>query len=185
MRYGIKSVSMDDIAREMGVSKKTIYQEVEDKAKLVSQVLMHHMQCEEQNLKEIKSQELNVIGQLVSISKKVLELLRSLRPVLIYDLQKYYPDTWRLMQINFFPFIENVMQQNILLGKTQGLYRRNTDEKIVARLYVNMAKTLNDDTIFDLNEFERTLLFRQMMEYHIRGIISPDYIEQLDLSFLE
>lgn len=185
MRFGIKSVSMDDIAREMGASKKTIYQEVADKASLVTEVLLHHIQCEEQNLQEIKSQESNAIGQLVSISKKVLELLRNLRPVLLYDLKKYYPKTWQLMQKNFFPLIEHVMEDNIRLGKSQGLYRINLDEKVIARLYVNMARTLNDDTIFDLDEFDRSLLFKQMMEYHIRGIISPEYIKKVDWSFLD
>lgn len=185
MRYGIKSVSMDDLAHEIGISKKTIYQEVDDKAKLVTEVLNHHIQCEEQHLQEIKLKESNAISQLVGISKKVLELLRNLRPVLLYDLKKYYPETWQLMQKNFFPLIERVMEDNLRLGKRQGMYRQNLDEKVVARLYVNMAKTLNDDTIFDLDEFDRSLLFKQMMEYHIRGIISPENIKKMDWSFLD
>ena len=100
MKYGIKSVSMDDVARELGISKKTLYQHFTDKDELVQKVVDYHMDMQEQEMKKIACAGHNAIEELLMVSKNITQLLKQTNPSVTYDLQKYYPETWRSIAIN-------------------------------------------------------------------------------------
>ena len=98
LRYGIKSVSMDDISRSLGISKKTLYQAVPNKAGLISRVLDRFMQDEYTQILELKEKSNDPIHELVLMAKHMTSILVKMSPVAIHDLKKYYIDQWQAME---------------------------------------------------------------------------------------
>ena len=88
-KYGTKSITMDDIAREIGVSKKTIYQFFKDKNELVSEVAEAYNAQELKDLEVIEQEAHDVIDEMVRLSHHIRQKLNSLNPSLLYDLEKY------------------------------------------------------------------------------------------------
>ncbi len=97
MTYGIKSVTMDDVAKHLRMSKKTLYQYVSDKNDLVKKCLDRDCQVTEVLVKEVLSKGLNAIEENFEISKHIVEDLKNIHPSIFYDLEKYYPDAWNTM----------------------------------------------------------------------------------------
>ncbi|NRA48435.1 MAG: TetR/AcrR family transcriptional regulator, partial [Phaeodactylibacter sp.] len=98
LRYGIKSVTMDDIAREMGMSKKTLYQYVPNKADLIDQIFQAHIDDEQCMTEEIRSTSSDALEEMLKIGQYVVQKLRSVSPAAVYDLRKYYGSIWKNME---------------------------------------------------------------------------------------
>ena len=98
LRYGIKSVTMDDIARELGISKKTLYQFVENKTDLIQQIFRQKIEGEIKLIAEIRATAQDAIDEMMKIARHAIDELRKLTPTIVYDLQKYYHGTWKMME---------------------------------------------------------------------------------------
>ena len=98
LRYGLKSVTMEDIARKLGVSKKTIYQYVDNKTDLISKIMLAHIEEEKAMMEAAKNSSEDAIGEMFAVARYALQQLRQLSPTLMYDLQKYYSNIWLLLQ---------------------------------------------------------------------------------------
>ena len=110
MRYGIRSVSMDDIAKEAGVSKKTVYQNIEDKATLVKESLHEIlMKDREYVTASINLENTNAFEKLLIIFEKGFEIICKIKPTVIYDLQKYYRESWELVQVYHIDFMRKII----------------------------------------------------------------------------
>ena len=92
MRYGIRSVSMDDIARELGISKKTLYQQVENKSDLIRQIFAERSMQERLAIEAMRQESDNAIEEVVEVARFMISRLRLLSPTSRYDLEKYYQD---------------------------------------------------------------------------------------------
>lgn len=172
MRYGIKSVTMDDIAREMGISKKTLYQYVDNKADLIQQIFQQHMEEERAVMGQIKREASDAIAQILTIGKYVVRLLREISPSAIYDLQKYYHNIWREMDVLRQQDIYSVIRENLQWGINQGVYRSNLNPDIISKLYVGKTSLLVDEEVFPIREYNIGELFEEFINYHIQGIAS-------------
>jgi AcrR family transcriptional regulator len=181
MTYGIKSVTMDDIARHMRMSKKTLYQYVSDKNDLVKKCLDHDCQVSEATIKEILTKGMNAIEENFEISKHIVDDLKNIHPSIFYDLEKYYPDAWNTMHELRHEFVAVVMQQNMEKGIKEGLYRSDLDVALMTRLWVSRLNIIFDPNFFSLSDFNLAQVYRQMFVHHVRGIASNEglkYIEQ-------
>ncbi len=176
-RYGIKSISMDDIAKELGISKKTLYQQVEGKQDLISQTVMLSMNEEEDLLEKISKNAENAIEEMRGIANYVLDFLNNLNPRLIFDLQKFYPESWSLIEEGHFRFIKKIITDNINRGKQEGLYRDEINTAIIADLYVSNSKHFIIESMMKL-DYPPADVFTEMILYHLHGIMS-DKGEQL------
>lgn len=172
MRYGIRSVTMDDIARDLGISKKTLYQHVDNKADLVDRITESYIQGEKQCLAEISANAKDAIDQQLMIARHVVQILRRMRPTTMFDLKKYYRECWEKMDRFHLGYVYRVIRSNIEQGIYEGLYRQNLDPDIIAKLYVGKTMILNDEEMFPLREYNRDDLFVQYINYHLRGILS-------------
>ncbi|MCB0705440.1 MAG: TetR/AcrR family transcriptional regulator [Saprospiraceae bacterium] len=179
MRYGIKSVSMDDIARELGISKKTLYQVVDNKAELIDEVIAQYLEGEECSIETIRKSATDSIEEMLLISAHVTQVMRQLRPATIYDLQKYHKSAWMRIEGHHQEHVYKVVSDNILAGIQQGLYREEVDADIIARLYVSKSFVLVDEKIFPLKDFHRDKLLLEFIYYHIHGIASAKGLEVL------
>lgn len=179
MKYGVKSVSMDDLCRTLGISKKTIYTFINNKEELVVKVIQKHLNQNEKEISEIISHSADALDEMVSITRHVLVFLRKIQPSLIFDLKKYHPQVWKLIETQHFSFIENVIYNNIQRGIREGLYRSDIDAKIIARLYVTKSTNIVNEDYFPLTEFDRQKLVIQMLLYHLYGLVSDTGREKM------
>ena len=179
LKCGIKSVSMDDVARELKVSKKTLYRFVKDKTDLVSKALTFHCSREVEVTCKIISRNSNAIDELIEISQHVREQLRQVHPSIHYDLEKYYPDAWRIFTAHKMEHIYSCVAQNLEKGIKQGLYRTTINIPIIARIYISRIDAVFDAQIFPPDKFKMIDVYSEMLRYHIRGIASEKGIKYL------
>ena len=178
MRLGIKSVTMDEMARQLSMSKKTIYTFVKDKNNLVEQCLELFHFKEECDIQEISEKQLNAIEELLAIGELVASSLRSIHPSIFFDLQKYHPDVLKKFEAHKNTFIKGCIVSNLEKGKKDGLYRKNLDVDIIANMYLSFIDVLfGSDTFAGNSSFLD--VYSEYFRYHIRGIASASGLAQL------
>lgn len=183
VRNGIKSMTMDDIARSMGMSKKTLYKYFKDKGDLVFQVLENYLEEDKKALDNICALGLNAIDEMFEITKHTGEQIKDLHPSIHYDLEKYYPDAWQLF-INFkFQYIYTSVKTNLEKGIREQLYRENLNASIIAKIHISRIDVIFDPQMFPVTEFKFTDVLTEMMRYHIRGIASEKGIKYMIKKF--
>lgn len=181
MRVGIKSVSMDDIARDLGISKKTIYKHFSDKRDLVRSVLDKSISAEEQICKTCFQSSENAIRKMINLSKFVSQAHQTMNPAVIYDLQKYYPSQWKRFDAFRVGFISESIKTNINEGQKEGLFRKNINPEIISSLYVQLVKGLITYFSGNPSNYDFVTIHKQMVMYHLYGICSTQgltYLEQ-------
>jgi hypothetical protein len=181
MRFGIKSVSMDDIARKLGVSKKTLYLHLENKAELIRLILDEKLEEEILKMEDFRKSAGNAIDEILTISDFVVATLREMPTTIIYDLQKYYPATWKGFDQKYNAHIYDTIFNNIKWGMEQGLYRKNLNPDIISKFYVGRAMTVVDDEVFPLGTYDCEVLFEEHIKYHIHGIASLKGLKMLEM----
>ncbi len=179
MRFGIKAVSMDDIARELSISKKTLYKHVKDKNDLVSKVMTLNCEMEKCLLVDISSTTKNAIDEIIEVSKHVSNQLKLIHPSLHFDLNKYYPKAWKIFSDHKKDGILVFIENNLKRGIKEKLYRDNINPKVIARLYIHKVDALFDSDIFPPNEISFLEAYTEMMKYHIRGIANEKGVEYM------
>lgn len=132
MRYGVRSVSMDDIARHLGVSKKTIYQHFSDKDALVTDVSRSHLERHILLFRQLKAQSNNAIEELAKLSVWIKEDMEKMNPSLLMDIQKHHPRAFRHWMQYKEKFVRESVVQNIEQGKREGHFRPQVNAEIIA-----------------------------------------------------
>jgi TetR/AcrR family transcriptional regulator, cholesterol catabolism regulator len=169
-RYGIKSVTMDDIAKNLGMSKKTIYQFFTDKDEIVATLGRRTQEQHCKNFAEIEASCKDAIDGILQTMKYMAAMFSSMNPNIFYDLQKYHPKSWE----NFKEFKEKVMMelvvQNIEKGKKQGLYRVDIDPVIVARLRIEEVEMGMNPQIFPPGKFNLVEVEVALLDHWLHGI---------------
>lgn len=179
MKYGIKSLTMDDLSGHLGISKKTLYQYVSDKKDLVKKSIELAIETDQCMLGDISVKEENAIDELLAINEKISQKLQSMQPAVMYDLQKHYPEAWKVMENHKKCFVCEMVVENINKGIEQGLYRENTNPDIIARIYVVMVDKIFDADTFPSHQYTFSNIHREVVRYHIRGIANDKGIKYL------
>lgn len=185
MKYGIKSVTMDDVSRELGISKKTLYQYVSDKNELVKKVLELEINDRAKDFSKMECPELNAIEEIFEVHKMVRDMLKNYNPSTEYDLRKYYPELHaQLIKVRRERIYNNTLA-NLAKGKAEGLYRKELNDELIAKLQLSRVEAAFDDKIFTQEELVSPKLFLEMFIYHIRGIANQKGLEVLDQKLKE
>lgn len=172
-RYGIKSLTMDDVAGELGISKKTLYQMVESKDDLVMKVLQHHTSREKSQCLNMASEASNAIEEILIVLDSNSQEMAQMKTNVINDLQKYHREGWLLIRNFHFDFVYKIIRENMMRGRKEGLYRENFDIDILAKLHLATAFNLFDEQIFPDGSTPRNVLFKEYMLHFLHGIVSP------------
>lgn len=180
MRLGIKSVSMDDIAREMGVSKKTIYVEVSNKEELISLVMEDDFCKDMEVLEQNHGESLDAIDEFLRNSRYFIRQMRAMSPATLRDLQKYYPVIWKGLVKNHHLEFEKSLKENLERGLEEGIYRGDLDPVIIARFYSSMMMSVIDTSIFPAQERPISEIIGHLSHYHFHGIVNQFGRERLD-----
>ena len=172
LRYGFKSVTMDDLASDLGISKKTLYTHVVNKTDLIDQITSKLIQDHKSAMEEMAATADNALHEMVLSARFIVRLLRRMSPKTIYSLKKYYRAQWNKIDAFHFRYIYNIIRTNVVRGIEEGLYRDSLDPDIIAKLYVGKSMLLADETLFPTRDYEREALFIQYFNYHVQGIAS-------------
>jgi AcrR family transcriptional regulator len=171
-QYGIKSVTMDDIAGHLGMSKKTIYSFFDDKDKLVCALTGKEFENQQSDLIKIADQTQNAVEEMMGIIKYLSVMFSKMNRYLIYDLQKYHPNAWKLFSNFKEDCIVKVMQRNIKRGIKEELYRPAVNPRIMALLRMKEAEWALDTEVFPPKEFTLGEVHVQLLEHFLYGIVS-------------
>ena len=180
MKYGIKAVTMDDMSRHLGISKKTLYNFVKDKNDLVTKSLKLQCNSENKEVCSIRERELSAIEEMFEIGKFISGMLKEVHPSIHYDLEKYHPEAFEGSIKEHKENVFNCISQNLEKGIEEGYYRKDLTIKVIAHLYIRKVDLVFDASIFPPNEISFEQVYGVMFGYHIRGIASKKGIEYLE-----
>jgi AcrR family transcriptional regulator len=169
---GFKSVTMDDIAATMGISKKTIYTHFKNKTDLVKEATLAMFNVISHGIDCISGQDKNPIEELYDIKKFVMTHLKDEKSSPQYQLQKYYPEIFNTLKGLQFDTMQECTLKNLRKGVEQGLYRDNLNIEFVSRIYFIGVIGMKDDKLFPSQNFPKAKLMEDYLEYHLRGIVT-------------
>lgn len=149
IKYGLKSITMDDVARELGISKKTLYNYVTDKKDLIEKSLLHTFEKQRVFLEQVKAKGLNAIQELFEVYKYIDQTIKECNPTMNYDLNKYYPELAEYIRNNKREQMYKSLKENMKKGINEGLFRKNINIEIIARLHIFRMESLMGQPIFD------------------------------------
>lgn len=173
LERGFKSITMDDLANEIGMSKKTIYSEYGNKTELVEDCVMNKFCDLSEGIDLIIAMGKNAIEELFEIKKYVLSHLNDEKTSPQFQLMKYYPKIYMTIRTMHFNKMHKCVLSNVERGIQQELYRENLDTEFIARIYYSGINSIKDQTIFPIERFPISKLMDSFLEYHLRGIITP------------
>ncbi len=171
-RFGVRSVTMDDIAKELGISKKTIYQNFADKDTLVEQVMGMEIKCEQRDMNRLEAEASDPIDEVMRTSAHVRDSFSTMNPVLLTDLKKYYPKCWAIFQQHKYEYIIQGISGNLQRGVEAGLYRTDIDVGVLARMRVEQIEMAFDSSIFPPQQFTMIEVQVQLIHHFLRGILT-------------
>ncbi len=172
---------MDDLARELGLSKKTLYQYYQDKEDVVRQVIKQLIQAQKEGISRVlDTKDANAIDKLMMMTSFFADHLKNSNPSLAYDLQKHYNNIWK----EVIDFKRNEVylhiMDNIAEGIEQGLYRNDVNYDIISRAYVSRMEMYQTDLWQPLDKYTLHEVFSTLFVYHIRGIATTAGLKYLD-----
>ena len=180
MKYGIKSVTMDDVARELSISKKTLYQYVTDKDDLVGKFIDNETVIRQEEICKCFRIGFNAVEELFEISIFMNKLMRDQNPATEHDLMKYYPIHYQKTVIARREGIFNYILTNLKKGIKEGLYRKEMNKEVIAKLYLWRSENVHFNKLFTVEEFTSIKLFVELLTYHVRGIATEKGIIVLE-----
>jgi len=170
LNLGFKSVTMDDLASEMRISKKTIYTHFQNKTKLV-EATTHHLFCViTEGINTILEENQDPIAELYAIKAFVMHHLKNEKAAPLHQLEKYYPKIHQGLKTKQFEVFQECVVENLKRGITQGVFRQNIDIQFISRIYFIGTNGIKDKNMFPEQQFPVTQLMDNYLEYHILGI---------------
>jgi AcrR family transcriptional regulator len=174
LNLGFKSVTMDDLAEEMGISKKTIYSHFGNKTDLVKQCTMNLFHKISHGINCICDQGENPIAELYEIKRFALMNLKNEKASPLYQLKKYYPRIHHTLHQKQYEVVKECVKTNIQRGVEMGIYRKELNVEFISRIYFAGMTSLKDDSLFPRHEFPMVELMDHYLEYHLRAIVTPE-----------
>ena len=169
-RYGIRSVSMDDIAAQLGMSKKTLYQYYVDKDELVTGVFSAIMEDNKLRCGEGRKASENALHEVFLSFDRVQDMFANMNPAVLYDMEKYHPDCFKKFKEHKNGFMYQMLKSNIERGVQEGLYREDIDIDILTRYRIYSIMLAFDPEIFPNNRSHLVHIEQQLLEVFLNGI---------------
>lgn len=178
MNYGVRSVTMDDIAKHLGMSKKTIYQHFKDKEDIVIQATAMAFEEEERKFNEIEATAKNAVEQLYMLTVCLRDRIKlNTNSSILYDLKKYYPRAWEKYRKYKHDVIYDSVMRNLKLGMTEGLFRININPEVLAHLRIGEVELSFNKEFFPEEKFNLVEIHSQLFDHFTYGILSEEGIK--------
>lgn len=181
-KYGLKSITMDDIAKEAGISKKTLYTFFSNKTDIVNHIVATFLNKHIADVEAIKNKAENAIDEYYSISKVVLNTFREIQPALIYDLAKFYPASMKQIEQFQTQLVAQKIQENLERGIKEGFYRSCMNVELISKIYAQSINSIIGGNLFQDSAYSFEQIYREFFIYHVSGVCNEkgkEYINRI------
>ena len=172
---------MDDIAGELGVSKKTLYNDFRDKDDLINRVVDFDMDQSRRLLEEVFESAPNALEELFMVNQQIHSTRAFYSPSFYYDLRRYYPETYRKWIGDKRQNMYGLITENLRKGKQEGVYRQEIDEHTIGRLYMARIEMLDSNEIIEEKDSRSSEFMQEVFSYHLHGICNENGLKMLSL----
>jgi len=171
-QHGMKRITMDDIAHELSVSKKTIYQYFKDKDDLVMSVAKLYITEQEQQMEDIRKRSKDAVEEIALMMDCLTEMFTKANPEMFFDCRKYYPEAWDLFFKHKENFVIKKVTDNLKWGMKEGYYRADISMDILSRLRLQQVKDCMDPAVFPPNKFDLKDVHIECFRNFMHGIMT-------------
>lgn len=171
---GAKTVTMDDIAQELKISKKTLYQKYQNKEALLEEVLAYKLEvvlCKMRNLDETIE---NAVERMFKRDSDIERASRTNDSIMLRQLVKYYPQIFNKHMLYFSEKLSEILLHNIERGRKQGLYRKDFDAELYSKLYFQMTMTYDNSPYLDTNQISRATYQQEALLFYMNAITTEE-----------
>jgi AcrR family transcriptional regulator len=179
-RYGIRSVTMDEIAVQCGMSKKTVYQTFADKDSLVSNIMEHHIQSAELNCLKAQKDSENAIHEIFLSLDWVHKMFDGVNPALLFDLRKYHSTIFQKLEDHKRLFLTNIFKKNFERGIQEGLYRPEIRIDIMVPLRIHTMTLVFEYDLFPTNKYTLFDIDEEITIHELYGIATPNGVKLIE-----
>ena len=173
-KYGIKSITLDDLCRELGISKKTLYQHIDDKNDLIRKVIDYEISLQQKSMEKMFQSEINAIDELIYVNRMIHENQSIHNPTFYYDLKKYYPVIYAEWLEYKREKMFKMIHRNLEKGISEGLYRKELDSIVISKLHMSRTESMHTSEIIDEKELSTSRFINEVFSYHIHGICNEN-----------
>lgn len=177
-RYGIKAITMDEIARNLAISKKTLYQFYPNKDELVHQVGLFHVEQDRKRWCNNPFPAESALEQMVMVTVCMRQEFAEMNPALIYDLRRNHPRTWALFESQKNDIFAGVIRDNIIRGMKEGHYRPDLNVEVMVTLRMELLEMGMNPDIFSPEKFNLQQVQMEMLEHFVRGLLSEKGLQR-------
>lgn len=173
-QYGTRSITMDDIATRMGISKKTLYAHFVDKDDMVVHAIRRYLEIIQEEERTIISKADNAIEELFEIMNMMDEKLRNMNPVIMLDLQKFHSRAFLVFQEYRNSSLRTTIRTNLERGIREGLYRKDLDVNILTQFRIASAMVCFQPEVFPMEGYDMGKVQRVLLEHFLYGVSSAE-----------
>lgn len=173
LKYGVRSVSMDDIAAQLGMSKKTLYQYYKDKNELIEQVLEGIICVNECSCSGYVEESENAVHEGVLSLRMIQDMFRTMNTAILYDLKKYHPGAFQIFIRHKNEFVYNTVKKNMERGIREEVYRSDLNVEILTRYRVEAVTMMFDPEIQESISQPLLDIQREVMIHFLFGLVNP------------
>ncbi|NNF02698.1 MAG: TetR/AcrR family transcriptional regulator, partial [Bacteroidia bacterium] len=166
----IKRVTMDEIAKDLHISKKTIYENFNNKTEIISSLVIHDFNQHKVEFESMKERSQNAIDELVGVLQYVTRLYKEINPNFFYDIHKHYYSAWEQLQKFKDEWMLKTIEDNLRSGIEEGLYRDSIRINVISRMRMIQFEGLMDPQSYPPREFDLVEVQKQLLEHFIFGI---------------
>jgi AcrR family transcriptional regulator len=170
LRYGIRSITMDEIATQLGISKKTIYQFFTDKDDMVSAVIDLEIRKNEEECVQFRQQAENAVHQIFMAQESVEEMLKYTNPLMVYDLEKHHPRAYKRLKEFKYQFLHQVLMDNLQWGMEEGVYRPDLHKDIVVKARIEAAFLVFNPDVYPHSRYKVAEVAFELAILFLHGI---------------
>jgi AcrR family transcriptional regulator len=171
-QYGVRSITMDEIARQLGISKKTIYIHVKDKDEMVELVVKRYLRRQELEFERIISSKKNVVEKIIDLSISLRENMRDINPSLLHDIRKYHQRAWNMWLVFEEKSIRSTWVMNLKEGISQGYFRENLNIDVLVTLRLELIQMAFNESIFPRDKYRLHEVQIVLFDHFLHGIFT-------------
>lgn len=170
IEHGSKTLTMDDVAKEFGMSKKTLYQKYKNKEALLEEVLDFKLNTIINKMQQLDVKVENAVERMFCRDEQMERAINSNKSMMVKQLVKYYPAIFNKHMVNFAEKFSEVLIHNIKKGRSQGFYREDFNEEIYSKLFVQLMMSYDSSPILEHEKVEREEFNHEVMMLYMNAI---------------
>jgi AcrR family transcriptional regulator len=170
MQYGIRSVSMDDIANNLGMSKKTLYQYYADKDELVDAVVDGHISMIQTDCMSCRQDAKDAVHEIFITMERIMEQFSNMNPMVLYDLEKFHFRSYQRFRDHKDKFLAQIIRQNIEWGMKEELYRADISVDVMSKFRIESMMIPFNVSVFPPGKYNLAILSEKIIEHFVYGL---------------